>query len=75
MTQATDHQLWIDTINLEQQRGHTLAQAVSVADTVCWPFRMVNGEQTPESKALEANKAAHADPKFNPATCTEEALL
>jgi len=39
-----------------------------------WPFPSVNGEQTPDSKELEANKAAHPEPKFNPSTC-EEALL
>lgn len=39
-----------------------------------WPFKYINGSQTPESKALEANKAAHKSPPFNPATC-EDALL
>jgi hypothetical protein len=39
-----------------------------------WPFKYINGEQTPESKALEDNKALHPEPKFNPSTC-EEALL
>ena len=39
-----------------------------------WPFPYVNGEQTPDSKALEANKAAHPEPKFNPNTCEESPL-
>lgn len=39
-----------------------------------WPFKYINGEQTPESKALEADKKAHKPEQFNPNTC-EEALL
>lgn len=71
-----DHQLWIDTLNLNIQAGKTLQEALLCADALSqWPFKYVNGEQTPQSSALEANKAAHKDPKFNPATCTDEALL
>ena len=39
-----------------------------------WPFPSVNGEQTPESKALELDKQAHKAPEFDPSTC-EDALL
>lgn len=43
------HQLWLDSLNYHQQQGLTLAQAVDK-----WPFKYVNGQQTAESKALEA---------------------
>lgn len=70
-----DHQLWIDTLNLNIQAGKTLHEALLCADALSmWPFRMVNGEQTPDSKALEANKAAHPEPEFNPNTCEEAPL-
>lgn len=39
-----------------------------------WPFKYINGEQTPESKTLELDKQAHKPVPFNPATC-EDALL
>jgi len=39
-----------------------------------WPFKYVNGEQMPESKALELDKQAHKAPEFDPSTC-EDALL
>lgn len=49
-----DHQLWIDTINLNIQAGKTLQEALLCADALSqWPFRTVNGEQTPDSVALE----------------------
>lgn len=52
-----DHQLWIDTLNLNIQAGKTLQEALLCADALSqWPFRMVNGEQTGASKALEALK-------------------
>lgn len=70
-----DHQLWLDTLNLNIQAGKTLQEALLCADALSvWPFKTVNGEQTPESRALEANKAAHADPKFDPSTCEESPL-
>ena len=70
-----DHQLWLDTLNLNIQAGKTLQEALLCADALShWPFRMFNGEQTPDSKALEANKAAHPEPKFNPSTCEESPL-
>ena len=47
-----DHQLWLDSLNYHQQRGLTLAQAVEQCSK--WPFKYVNGQQTAESKALEA---------------------
>ena len=71
-----DHQLWIDTLNLNIQAGKTLQEALLCADALAeWPFKYVNGEQTPQSRALEANKAAHKGPKFDPNTCTDSALL
>lgn len=70
-----NHALWLDTLNMNIQAGKTLREALLCADALSqWPFKYLNGEQTPESRALEANKAAHADPKFDPSTC-EEALL
>ena len=59
-----DHQLWIDTLNMNIQAGKTLQEALLCADALSarefsskalrgWPFRTVNGEQTPESVALE----------------------
>jgi hypothetical protein len=47
-----DHQLWLDMLNYHQQRGLTLAQAAE--QCYKWPFKYVNGQQTPESEALEA---------------------
>ena len=47
-----DHQLWLNSLNFYQQQGLTLAQAVE--QTHKWPFKYVNGQQTPESKELEA---------------------
>lgn len=53
-----DHQLWLDSLNYHQQpvclqtQGLTLAQAVEQCSK--WPFKYVNGQQTAESKALEA---------------------
>lgn len=39
-----------------------------------WPFPSVNGQRTPDSEALQANKAAHPEPKFDPSTCEESPL-
>lgn len=50
-----DHQLWIDKLNLNIQAGKTLQEALLCADALSgWPFKYVNGEQTPDSVALEA---------------------
>ena len=49
----TSHQLWIDALNVSQQQGKTLSEALTVADSV-WPFKYVNDQQTEASKALEA---------------------
>lgn len=52
-----DHQLWLDTINLNIQAGKTLQEALLCADALSgWPFKYVNGEQTPDSVALETMK-------------------
>ena len=52
-----DHQLWIDTLNLNIQAGKTLKEALLCADALSgWPFKYVNGEQTPDSAALETAK-------------------
>ena len=52
-----DHQLWIDTLNMNIQAGKTLQEALLCADALSqWPFRSVNGEQTPDSVALETAK-------------------
>ena len=52
-----DHQLWIDTLNLNIQAGKTLQEALFCADALShWPFKYVNGEQTPESLELESIK-------------------
>lgn len=54
------HQLWLDSLNYHQQRGLTLAKAVEQCSK--WPFKYVNGQQTAESKALEAEKPSKPDP-------------
>ena len=52
-----DHALWIDTLNMNIQAGKTLQEALLCADALSqWPFRSVNGEQTPDSVALETSK-------------------
>lgn len=49
-----DHQLWIDTLNMNIQAGKTLQEALLCADALSvWPFRSVNGEQTADSVALQ----------------------
>lgn len=74
-----DHQLWLDTLNLNIQAGKTLEEAVRCADVLSeWPFKYVNGEQTGASKALEALKpekplSAYAQVMSDPDTL--EALL
>ena len=49
----TSHQLWIDALNVSQQQGKTLSEALTVADSV-WPFKYINDQQTEASKALES---------------------
>lgn len=39
-----------------------------------WPFKYINGEQTPESEALEADKGQHQSTPFDLNQC-EDALL
>lgn len=64
-----DHQLWIDTLNLNIQAGKTLQEALLCADALSgWPFKYVNGEQTEESKALESQ------PQPRPLTAYESVM-
>lgn len=52
-----DHQLWLDTFNMNIQAGKSMQEALLCADAMSvWPFRSVNGEQTPESVTLETSK-------------------
>ena len=52
-----DHKLWIDILNMNIQAGKTLQEALLCADAMSvWPFRSVNGEQTPDSVALATAK-------------------
>ena len=59
----TEHQLWLDTLNMAQQQGKPLSpwrshmEALTIADN--WPFKYVNGSQTAQSEALERDKRAH----------------
>lgn len=69
----TDHQLWLDTLNMAQLQGKSLADALTLADNL-WPFKHVNGQQTEHSKALERDKKAHKSTPFNLEQC-EESLL
>lgn len=66
------HQLWIDTLNMAQQQGKPLEEALTMADN--WPFKHVNGVQTPQSASLELDKKAHKPTQFDLST-TAEALL
>lgn len=54
----TNHQLWLDTLNMAQQQGKPLSEALTLADSV-WPFKYVNGSQTAHSETLEGDKRAH----------------
>jgi hypothetical protein len=57
------HQLWLDTLNMAQQQGKPLAEALEVADK-CWPFpTWPNPLDT-----------GHNRPKFNPANHEEAPL-
>ena len=57
----TEHQLWLDTLNMAQQQGKPLSEALTIADNQRerWPFKYVNGTQTSKSEALEGDKRAH----------------
>ena len=74
-----NHALWLDTLNLNIQAGKTLQEALQCADALsAWPFKYVNGQQTPESLELEAMKpvkplSAYAQVMADPDTL--EALL
>ena len=84
-----DHQLWIDTWNMNIQAGKTLQEALLCADALSarefsskalrqWPFRTVNGEQTPDSVALataKPNKALTGYAKVMSDPDTQEAML
>ena len=73
------HKLWIDTLNMAQQQGKPLEQALTRADEALkmadsWPFKYVNGVQTPQSESLELDKKAHKPTQFDLST-TDEALI
>lgn len=68
----TNHQLWLDSLNYHQSQGYTLAEAVAMVDL--WPFPTINGEQTPQSLALQSNKELHR-PTPKDLTNIEDALL
>lgn len=77
----TDHQLWLDTLNMAQQQGKPLSpwrshmEALTVADNARqWPFKYVNGTQTAQSEALEGDKRAHKAAKMD-ISDFEESLL
>lgn len=73
----TEHQLWIDTLNMAQLQGKSLADSLTLADNQQrehWPFKYINGEQTEHSKALERDKQAHKLTPFDLEQC-EDALL
>lgn len=70
----TNHQLWLDTLNMVQQQGKHLSEALTVADNTAWPFKYVNGTQTAHSEALEGDKKAHKRAKLD-LSDIEESLL
>lgn len=70
----TDHQLWLDTLNMVQQQGKPLSDALTVADNAAWPFKYVNGAQTAQSEALERDKKQHKRAKMD-VSDFEDALL
>lgn len=69
----TNHQLWIDTLNMAQLQGKSLTDALTLADSN-WPFKYVNSVQTAKSESLELDKKAHKSTPFNLEQC-EDALL
>ena len=60
----TEHQLWLDTLNMAQQQGKPLSEALTVANSI-WPFKYVNGTQTVHSKTLERAKDQHKRAKMD----------
>ena len=74
-----DHQLWIDTLNLNIQAGKTLQESLLCADALSgWPFKYVNGEQTPDSVSLETAKQPKPLTQYQQVMSdpeTEESLL
>lgn len=66
------HHLWLDSLNYHQTQGRTLAQALTLTEQ--WPFPTINGHQTPQSLALQSNKALHR-PTIDNLTDIEDALL
>ena len=61
-----DHQLWLDTLNMAQQQGKPLKEALKMADS--WPFPVF-------PNTLDTGRSAgHKQPKFNPSN-HEDALL
>lgn len=71
----TDHQLWLDTLNMAQQQGRPLSEALAAADNARqWPFKYVNGTQTAHSEALERDKKQHKRAKLD-LSDIEESLL
>lgn len=67
-----EHNLWLDSLNYHQSQGRTLAQALTLTDQ--WPFPSINGQQIPQSMALQSNKALHK-PTPKDLTDIEDALL
>ena len=57
-----NHQLWLDTLNMAQQQGKPLSEALKMADS--WPFPVF-------PNPLDTG---HKQPKFNPSN-HEDALL
>ena len=74
-----DHQLWLDTLNLNIQAVKTLQEALLCADALSeWPFKYVNGEQTPDSVALVTAKQPKPLTQYQQVMSdpdTEESLL
>ena len=56
------HQLWLDTLNMAQQQGKPLSEALTMADS--WPFPVFPNPLDIGNKS----------PKFNPSN-HEDALL
>jgi hypothetical protein len=57
-----NHQLWLDTLNMAQQQGKPLSEALTMADS--WPFPVFPNPLDTGNKL----------PKFNPSN-HEDALL
>lgn len=70
----TDHQLWLDILNMAQQHGKPLSEALKFADNAAWPFKYVNGSQTAQSEALERAKNQHKRAKMDVSDFEESPL-